>query len=399
MSDIEYAIIGGGAIGRSIAYTLSRSSSASVVVIDRCRHDQLENQSTRNSGVIHAGIYYKESVRPLKARLCVTGNAMLYEFCDEFQVHHARTGKLVVATTSEEEAYLDDVYQTAVENRVPGVAMLSQAETRAMEPNVAATRALHAPSSGVIDAVGFLAALRCASSAHNLDGTRVVNVSKIASGFQLSTVSGNRKESFVAKTIINAAGLYADEIARMVNADSPYTIVPVRGEAAKFYSTRRPELAMTGMNVYPVPSGFYKSDGRRTHLPFARYQELLAKGEIIDTLGVHLTPTLDESGAIAKTVTVCPAIRAGVDKEDYGGQLHPPAYYWERVHAFFPGLQVADLELHQAGIQARLADHLDWIIEADESEACFINLIAIDSPGLTAALAIARYVVDDLLAT
>jgi L-2-hydroxyglutarate oxidase LhgO len=87
----------------------------------------------------------------------------------------------------------------------------------------------------------------------------------------------------------------------------------------------------------------------------------------------------------------------GVDKEDYGRNLHAPEFYWERVRAFFPGLLVDDLQLHQAGIQARLMDHLDWIIEPDANEDRFINLIGIDSPGLTASLAIARDVVDELL--
>jgi L-2-hydroxyglutarate oxidase LhgO len=381
MTDIEFAIIGGGVIGRSIAHALSKGSNHEIVVIEGCRSDRVENQSTRNSGVIHAGIYYRSAIRPLKARLCVKGNRQLYDFCEEFEVPHARTGKLVVATCEEEEAGLEELQQIAQDNQVPGARIIDGVEAQQMEPGVRATRALHAPSSGVIDAAAYLDTLRRISRAHTLWGTRVVDISVVRGGFELQTLQGKRRERFVAKTLINAAGIHADELARLVNPESPYSIVPVRGEAAKFYSTRRPELAMRGMNVYPVPTSF-----------------TTAEGEVVDTLGIHLTPTLDAAGQVASTVSVGPAVTPGVEKEDYATSLHPPRYFWEQVHPFFPGLRVGDLELHQAGIQARLPNHPDWIIESDPKHPRFLNLIGIDSPGLTASLAIANYLSDELLA-
>lgn len=380
MSDVDIAIIGGGAIGRSIAYVLGRGRAQELVVIEACARDRIENQSTRNSGVIHAGIYYQQNIRPLKARLCVEGNRQLYDFCEEFEVGHAKVGKLIAANGPAEEERLDALYQTALENQVPGVRLIDSAEARQMEPGVAATRALYAPSSGVIDAADYLQALRRNSRAHCLWNTRVIAIRQSGGGFELTTRCGSRQEQFTAKTVINAAGLYADEVARLIDPESPYSIVPVRGEAARFYATSRPELAMRGMNVYPVPTSFTTSEGK-----------------VVDTLGVHLTPTLDASGQVASTISVGPAITPNVAREDYASGLHPPRYFWEQVHGFFPGLRPDDLELHQAGVQARLPDHADWVIEAAPHRPRFLNLIGIDSPGLTASLAIASYLVDELL--
>ncbi len=380
MSDIEYAIIGGGAIGLSIAYALSQRERSEVVVIERSAPGRMENQSTRNSGVIHAGIYYRQGQAPRKAQLCVRGNRMLYDFCNKFDVPHARTGKLVVATRAEEEPGLDELYQTACDNQVPGARLLGAAEVAAMEPQVAATKALFAPSSGIIDAGGYLRALRQASGAHHLFHSEVRSIRKASGGFELTTHSRDAQETFVAKRVVNAAGLYADEVARMISPASPYSITPVRGEAAKFYQSRRPELQMQGMNVYPMPRRFTTSDGRP-----------------METLGVHLSPTLNDEGGIATTVTIGPAIHIGCGKEDYATGLHPPEYYWQQVRAFFPSLRLSDIELHQTGIQARVSGHPDWIIEPDPRAPGFINLIGIDSPGLTASLAIADYVVDQLL--
>ena len=380
MSDIEYAIIGGGAIGRSIAYALSRQGSSEVVVIEKCPPGRIENQSTRNSGVIHSGIYYQRSSRPLKAKLCVLGNSLLYQFCRDFDVAHAQTGKLVVTTNQAEEERLGDIYKTALENQVPGVALLSAAEASAMEPMVVATKALYAPSSGVIDAAGYLRALQGAGRSHDLFGTKVESITKSPHGFQIKTRSENREEEFVARRVINAAGLYAGEIAKMLDPASPYTITPVRGESAKFYSSGRSGIELRGMNIYPVPERFTTKSGKT-----------------VETLGVHLTPTLDEAGGIAPTVTIGPAIRSDTGKEDYGSNLYPPEFYWQKIRAFLPAITKDQIQLHQCGIQARLAGHPDWIIEASPQEPNFINLIGIDSPGLTASLAIADYVVSKLL--
>jgi len=175
---------------------------------------------------------------------------------------------------------------------------------------------------------------------------------------------------------VNSAGLYCDEVARMVDPASPYHVDPLRGEAMKFYRTKRPELDVAVMNVYPTPTKTITDRG------------------VYFTVGVHLTPTLDLDGRgdpiLGPVVTVGPLNRQAAGKEDYGGEFRPSSEFHERVRRFFPGLEEEDLEPHQAGIQARLVGHADWVVELSPAESRCLNLLGIDSPGLTGALAIAR---------
>jgi len=392
--DVDIAIIGGGVIGRAIAWALRRRGGQSVAVIERCPRDRIENQSTRNSGVIHAGIYYKRAVRPLKAALCVKGNRLLYEFCAEHGVPHVKTGKLVVATGAREEDYLLDVLATARENGVPDVRLIDGEEQRRLEPLISSTKCLHVPTSGVIDAAAYLKTLQRLAAAYDLFGTTVDAIRRVATGFEVHT----DVETFVAGTVINAAGLYADEIAQMIDPDAPYRIMAVRGEAARFSTTRRDALALSGFNIYPPPHGFYKATGKPALVSFAEFQALLARGDVTDTVGVHVTPTLDADGRIATTMTLSPALVTNIAKDDYRSTV-PLEEYCARVADYFPGLTVDDLELHDTGIQARLSGEHDWVIAPARTDPRFINLIAIDSPGLTASLAIADHVVDELLAS
>jgi len=176
---------------------------------------------------------------------------------------------------------------------------------------------------------------------------------------------------------------------------------PVRGEAAKFYKTRRESTSMNGMNVYPAPHGFWnkgeENAGEKADVAFEEFQRLLKAGKITKTVGVHLTPTLDiEQGEyiIGKTVTMGPTSTVDIGKEDYSSNLHPEAHYFQRVKRFFPGLELADIELHQAGIRAKLKDQYDFVVERDSKHPRCINVVGIDSPGLTSSLAIAKHVGD-----
>ena len=386
--DVDVAIVGGGVIGRAIAYVLGRRGRRSVVVIERCPRDRIE---------IHAGIYYKPASRPKKARLCVAGNRMLYEFCAEHGVPHARTGKLVVATCAREEEYLRDVLETARANGVPDVRLIEPDEQRRIEPRIVSTAALLVPTSGVIDAAAYLDTLRLRAGSHDLFETQVEAIRSCAGGFELHTRSQGRTERFVAATVVNAAGLHAAEIARMVDPASPYELMPVRGEAARFSTSRRPELALRGLNIYPAPHGFYRDTGELAEVSLAEFQRLVAEERVTDTVGIHLTPTLDAGGRISTTMTLSPALVVGVARDDFRSTV-PLEHYWKRVKAFFPELRIDDLELHHTGIQGRLPGSRDWVIEPARGHPRFIDLIAIDSPGLTSSLAIAEHVVDDLLA-
>ncbi len=393
---IPITIIGAGVIGCAIAYQLSKKHQE-ILVIEKNPKVTAENQSSRNSGVIHAGIYYPQDVSPLKAKLCVTGNRMLYDFCEEFTVPFARTGKLVLAVEEWELPYLKDTFQIALQNHVHGAQLISAGEAKKLEPNIECLQAAYFPTSGIVEPTQLvyrLFTLATRNEALFLFNTKVVDVRTKGKICAITTESAGRSESFESEMVINCAGLYADEIAKKINPACPFEILPIRGEAAKFYKNKRASLAHHGLNIYPVPHPI-GSNGKKANLPFDQFQQLFLQDKILKTVGVHLTPTFEvRDGAyfVGDTVTIGPATKKVASREDNAINLFSADYYYDRVHSFFPNLKVADITLHQAGVQAKLAQQFDWVIQPDDRYPKCIQLIGIDSPGLTSCLAIAEYV-------
>lgn len=404
MENVKYAIIGAGVVGTAIAYELSERFGDKVFVFERNCSLKDENQSTRNSGVIHAGIYYSKATQPHKAIFCVEGNSMLYDFCKKHDVPHENTGKLLVATNPREAQYLDDVLKTARQNGVP-VKMIDASDVKKMEPNVNCTQALHVPTSGIIDPFVLVSRLNYLASndgkgANFVYDSKIVGIKPLDDRFVVLTEKDGKTEEFEAENLINCGGLYSDEIAKMVNPDSPFVMNPTKGQAVKFYNTK-PNL-QTGMNVYPAPHGFYVDTKAKADVPFDEFQQLLKKGVVKKTVGVHLTPTFDLAGndyVKGSTVTLGPLLSPAKNKEDYAFDADVSKFY-ERVKSFFPNIKLEDLSPHQAGILAQimkqeesgLKPYNDFVIERDQKHPNCVNLIGIDSPGLTSSLAIAKYV-------
>jgi len=394
---VNIAIIGAGVIGCALAHYLSMDggNSKDIVVIEKNKQINGENQSSRNSGVIHAGMYYPESIGPLKAKLCVEGNRMLYDFCSKYDIPHKKCGKLIVATDSLEEQYLEDVYEIAKKNRVPDIRLIDKEEIKIMEPNVGGKTALYVPTSGIIEATTFVNKLYDLAEEEGvmfLPGNKVVGVEPVDGLFKVNIESETDSESFLSETVINCAGLYSDDIAKMIDPESPYRMDPIKGESAKFYRSASGAVEMSGMNVYPVPFG-YMPDGSKLKVGFKEFQRLFKEGKVNKSVGVHLTPTFDMREGkfvIGDTVTMGPAYSAPEDKDDYSS-IRDPNYYYLAVKPFFPNIELKNISLHQAGIRAKLSGHYDFVIERDPAYGSFINLIGIDSPGLTASLAIAEY--------
>lgn len=405
MENIKYAVVGAGAVGTAVAHELAKKFGDDVFVFERNKSIRDENQTTRNSGVIHSGIYYSKSLRPLKSVFCVEGNSMLYDFCQKYDVPHENTGKLLVATNPMEARYLDDVLATALQNGVPGIRMVDSSEVEEMEPNVKSYQALHVPTSGIVDPFTLVQRLNYLASddgkgANFVFGSEIADITPSEGKFVITTKINGKTETFAAENLVNCAGLYSDEIARMVNHDSPYVTNPTKGQAVKFYKTR--EGLETGMNVYPAPHGFFLDTKAKANVPIEEYEELLKQGKVKKTVGVHLTPTFDLKGeeqVKGTTVTIGPLLTAPKDKEDYSFDADIQIFY-DRVKPFFPNLEFEHLSPHQAGILAMLmkkeGDELkpsyDFLIERDQKHPNCVNLIGIDSPGLTSSLAIAKYV-------
>jgi L-2-hydroxyglutarate oxidase LhgO len=406
-------IIGGGVIGCAIAYAIARRTNHQIALLDKQAITRAKNQSSHNSGVIHAGIYYSQHQMPLKAELCVRGNEMLYAFCAEHGIPHRKTGKLIVATNRQEKLYLDDVERIARENGAP-IERLTAEEAKRYEPNVNVSAALLAPTSGIVYTPALMEKLfhqlkGCDNVYGDLlntnGGYEVLDIKPKGSKFEITTRTtdaSKRIDSWETDVVINSAGLYSDEIAKMINLKSPYEIDPVRGEAYRFYKTKRPEIWHEGLNVYPAPYGMYE-DGTRARVEFDEFQKLLEASEVFKTVGVHLTPTFEldtRTGeyVLGKTVTVGPAFVGNVGKEDYNPTM-PPEFFFDNVIDFFPNLvgrgsEDGDLQPHDAGIMARLKGHLDYVMEHDKKYENFYNLLGMDSPGLTSSFAIAEKIVE-----
>ena len=380
---ISIAIVGGGVVGCAVAMELSEFCQDIFLFEKNPGITQGENQSTRNSGVIHSGLYYDQENRPQKAALCVEGNRLLYDFCERYRVPSIKTGKIIVAVTGKDEEVLDIYLKRSMENHVPGVKRISGAKVRELEPNVKALSALLVPSAGIVDPTSLvyrLHTLAVRQGVQFVTGTEVVGIEGSGGNIRLHIryPDGNM-DSVLARYVINSAGIHADRLARFLSPDIPYELDPVKGESYKFYGHKRAELSLRGMNVYPTPVSLITAHGRHF------------------TVGIHLTPTLNDLSyppSIGSTVTVGPKLVPVDDVNGGTGVSVPPSVFADSICPFFPGIRVDDLSWHQSGLQARLKGSQDFVIEPDHSLSNMINLMGIDSPGLTSCLAIARRIRD-----
>jgi glycerol-3-phosphate dehydrogenase len=322
--------------------------------------------------VIHSGIYYPPG--SLKARLCVAGNRMLHEFCAAHNVPHRNCGKLVLAHDTKQEADLEHLAENGRANGVEGLRIVDRAAVRAREPHIEAAAALEVPSTGIVSAEDLIKTLARMATDHGaslLTRTRVVRLDPRADSVAVTLVEGDSsdgaqpsEETIEARCVINCAGLYADEIAAMLGNHS-YRIYPVRGEYCELV---RAKSYLINNLVYPLPH----ADGL--------------------SLGVHLTRTL------WGTVLVGPTADYVAEKNDYERNRLPIEEFVRRAKSMLPEIEAADLQLAYSGIRAKLvppghAGIADFVIAHDANVPRAIQLIGIESPGLTSSVAIAERVV------
>ncbi len=357
--NVDVAVIGGGVTGLASALSVAKRGATVCVLERESRPGRVT--STHNSGVIHAGLYYPAG--SLKARLCVEGRERLYAFCETHRVPHQRCGKLVVAADTGEVDGLHRLLRQAHDNGVTAAIEVDTAFLRSREPHVHAVAGLWSPDTGIVEAEALVRTL--AHLCKDLDvalvvGSPLQGAEPAAGGMMLVTPH----ERFVARTVVNAAGLYADTVSTQLGARQ-FTIYPCRGEYAELKPARR--NLVNGL-VYPLPH--HSGAG----------------------LGVHLTRTTWGS------VTLGPTIHYQSSKEDYESGRLDLEDFVEPARRLLNGVSLSDLQPGGSGIRAKLhgpdQQFADFMIERDPDNPAVIQAAGIDSPGLTSCLAIGELVAE-----
>jgi L-2-hydroxyglutarate oxidase LhgO len=362
MDEIDAAVIGAGVVGLACARALAQAGHEVVVLESEGAFGTAT--SARNSEVIHAGLYYPTG--SLRARLCVRGKELLHAYCASHGVAHRRCGKLVVACSDDELPRLDAVLAQAAANGVHDLQRLTEAEARSLEPALACRGALLSPSTGIVDSHGLMLALLGDAEAAGamLALQSPVLRGEVVPGGVVLSVGGHTASRLKARRVVNAAGLQACQLAGALDGLARRHVpTPHYAQGAYFSLGGQSPFAHL---VYPVP-------GESSHL------------------GVHLTLDLGGQARFG------PSFR-WVDQIDYLVDPADGAGFDAAVRRYWPGLPAGALQPGYAGVRPKISGPgepaADFRIDgpAVHGVAGLVNLFGIESPGLTAALAIAEEV-------
>jgi len=360
MDQVDCVVVGAGVVGLAVARALALAGR-DVMVLEAA--DAIgTGTSSRNSEVIHAGIYYPAG--SLKARLCVQGKALLYDYCAQRGIGHRRCGKLIVATSEAQVAQLASIIDKAATNGVNDLVLLTCEQARSLEPQLECVAAVHSPSTGIVDSHALMLALQ--GDLEHAGGVVALN-SPLAlaecaqSAINLVANDGTRLQ---AQTVVNAAGLHAVALARRFAGLDPALVPPAYFAKGNYFtlSGRSPFSRL----IYPVPE---------------------AAG-----LGVHLTLDLGGQAKFGPDVQWVPS------PDDLGVDPSRGDAFYAEVRKYWPALKDGALNPDYAGMRPKInAPHeaaKDFLIQgpADHGVAGLVNLFGIESPGLTSALAIGDYV-------
>jgi L-2-hydroxyglutarate oxidase LhgO len=360
---VDCVVVGAGVVGLAVARELARRGRE-VLVLERAHAIGTET-SSRNSEVIHAGIYYPQHL--LKRRLCVEGKALMYAFCAEYGVAHRRCGKLIVATSEAQMPQLAALKRQAEANGVHDLRFLAPAEVARLEPQVRCVAALLSPSSGIVDSHGLMLALQGDAERHGASfafATPVESGAARDDGIELRT-GGTAPMTLVARTVINSAGLGAQALARAIEGVPAATIPPLHLAKGNYYTLagRNPFSRL----VYPIPEP--------------------------GGLGVHVTIDLGGQARFGPDVE-------WVEDIDYTVDPRRADAFYAAVRRYWPALPDGALAPGYAGIRPKVerpgGSNTDFVVHGPDVHGVrgLVNLYGIESPGLTASLALARHVCD-----
>jgi len=367
MKKVDIVIIGAGVVGLAITHRLS-SIGKKIILLER--HNTFgQDASTRNSEVIHGGMYYPTD--SLKARLCVEGNRMLYEICSQNDIACKKTGKLITANTDDEIKNVEKIYQQGLNNYVSGLRIIDEKEIKAIEPNIRARYALYSPETGILDVQELMQYFEMESLENSVDiryDHEVVDLAKNGDEYFVTVkIADGSVETFATNVLINAAGMFADKISVLLGIDidgNHYKIHWVKGE---YFNISKRHAGKIACLIYPPPTTV--------------------------SLGIHVRLRFDGTMALGPSAMYVDEINYDVDP------AHVKQFY-DEGREYLPFLEYADLSPDISGIRAKRQAQgetvQDFIIrnEADKGLPGFINLVGIDSPGLTACPAIAEVVAE-----
>jgi L-2-hydroxyglutarate oxidase LhgO len=361
MEEARIVIIGAGVVGLAVAAKIAEKSEGVYILEKNARFGQ--ETSTHNSAVIHSGIHYPKG--SLKADLCVRGNRMTYQICEEHRVPYKKLGKLTVAIEDGEVEELESLMRQGEANGVEGLKILEREEVKGLEPNVEVERALYSPSTGILEPdelMNYFYARAQKNGATLVPNTDVGNIRRIDDEYEVRGTSTNEEFNVRAATVINCAGLYSDRVASMLGLDVDqlgYRLHYCKGDY--FRVSGKPPVRTL---VYPVPKG--------------------------PGLGIHLTPDMAGSVRLGPNAYY-------VDRINYEVESNEKEFR-EDVSRFLPSIVNNQIQIDSAGVRPKLQgpgdNFRDFVIkhERDKNLFGFINLVGIESPGLTAAPAIAEFV-------
>ncbi len=357
MEQVDTVVIGAGVVGLAVARALAMAGRE--VIVLEAENAIGTHTSSRNSEVIHAGIYYPKG--SLKARLCVAGRQQLYAYCADHGVSHQRCGKLIVATSPTQIAQLDKILAQGRANGVTDLAPVDLARVRDMEPAVHCVAALHSPSTGIIDSHGLMLAYQGDAEAHGamLAFTGPVSGGRVQDDGILLEVGGEQPMQLLARRVVNSAGLHAPKVAASLEGFPPAHVPPSYYCKGNYYSLagRAPFSRL----IYPIPE---------------------AAG-----LGVHVTLDLAGQARFGPDVE-------WIDKIDYTVDPQRAEKFYAAIRSYWPDLKDGALSPGYSGIrpkiQAPSEPARDFMIEGprDHGVPGLVNLFGIESPGLTASLAL-----------
>lgn len=358
--DVETVVVGAGVVGLAIARALAMAGHKPIVLE---RHARIGTEtSSRNSEVIHAGIYYPPG--SARAQLCVAGKEMLYGFCAENGVTHKRCGKLLVATTEAEIPKLDAIADNAARNGVGDLVRLTAADVRQLEPALQCVAALLSPSTGVIDSHGLMQALDghiASSGGEVILNTEVIGLTHTNDVFEISTSSGGETTTLSCRNLVLAGGLSATRLGRMLAYAPGYSVPETYPARGHYFALDRG--APFRHLVYPMPVGAW--------------------------LGVHLTLDVAGRARLGPDIEWCDSV--SYDFDDRGGERR--AQFEREVRRYWPGLPEGSMHADSVGVRPKIYRQgeavADFAIHGPPEHGVerLVALYGIESPGLTASLA------------